>query len=70
MTNDDKRLTNLQKVCLHSTVPEATLGHDSGRQQCWRFWFQWDISGWRLQDADKHIKKKYCKISLLHCTCS
>lgn len=56
MINDEKRGINLQKVCLHSTVLEATLGHDSGREKSWRFWIQWDISGWRLQDADKHIK--------------
>lgn len=39
-----KRLINLKEVCLHSTVLEATLGHDSGREETWRFWVQWDIS--------------------------
>lgn len=39
-----KRLIHLKEVCLHSTVLEATLGHDSGREETWRFWVQWDIS--------------------------
>lgn len=39
-----KRLINLKEVSLHSTVLEATLGHDSGREETWRLWVQWDIS--------------------------
>lgn len=61
-----KRLINLQELCLHSTVLEATLVHDSGGEQSWSFWVQWDISGWRRQYAGKPNQH----IILLQCTCS
>lgn len=40
-----KRLINLEEVRLDSAVLEATLGHDSGREETWSSWFQRDISG-------------------------
>lgn len=47
---------NLQEVGLYSTVLEATLAHDSGREKSRRFWVQWDVSSRGLQDPDKQSR--------------
>lgn len=55
-----KGLINLEEVCLDSTVLEATLGHDSGREETRSFWFQRDIRGRRLQYAGKQNILSLC----------